>query len=652
MKKVSILLLLSAFFLSSCNGNSNSSKYVDKLPDNVEQGIILHAFGWSFSQIKENLPAINDAGYKAVQTMPIQQPKSGGADWTFFYQPVSFSIATSSPIGDKDDLKDLCDEAEKYDIDIIVDIVFNHMATDGGTDGDGLPSVDSEVETYEPYIYQNQDVCFHHSKSSSLSGSAAVTQVYPYGGLPDLNTSNEYVQQRCLSLLKECIDVGVDGFRFDAAKHIETPDDPDSPSDFWANTLEVAKEYYNKKTNKDLYAYGEILNSVDGGRDISVYTKFMHVTDNSYIGAGVSNAVLLSAHNASLAVNAAYGKNTDVTNLVTWAESHDTYTDESSHSGMKKVMREWAIVASRKDTTCLFFTRPNEDATKISIPDVGTNYFEDENIGVINRFHNRFIGAEEYQNAQDTTFYINERYSDSDAGAVIVDLALKKSGTISFTNLKDGTYYDQITANKVVIKNGQANIEFSDIGYAVLTKTNNKIRPTISINKKSQKYYRAFDVKIEIANGTSMSYIIDNGNEVSFTDSVTIKIGENTSVGDITTLVVKYSNGEYETSRTYQYEKVYIIEDVFNVINLKENYLTDYELYIWSWTSSSKYSQDYTWNDEHDILIIDNASSYKGFLLVIFKKDYVPAKTDTWESPLKQTGDIDPSADFYDAINF
>ena len=34
------------------------------------------------------------------------------------------------------------------------------------------------------------------------------------------------------ALLKECIDAGIDGFRFDAAKHIETPEDPNFASSF------------------------------------------------------------------------------------------------------------------------------------------------------------------------------------------------------------------------------------------------------------------------------------------------------------------------------------------------------------------------------------------------------------------------------------
>ena len=655
MKKTTLLLLLASLTLVGCkfgSGKNQSSeekkeKYVDVLPTQTESGVILHAFGWSFNQIKESLPSIVDAGYKAVQTMPVQQPKSGGADWTFFYQPVSFSVANSSPIGNKQDLTDLCTEAEKVGVDIIVDIVFNHLATNGGKDDAGYPVVDEEVDQYEHYIYANQNECFHHNKTAT--GSGAITQYYPYGNLPDLNTANSHVQERAYSLLKECIDCGVDGFRFDAAKHIETSKDPDYPSDFWDNTLVKAQKYYRDLHNRELYAYGEILNEVGGNRELSYYTDMMHVTDNSYIG-GISTAVLTSKQGQK-AVDTAYSRDTDVKNLVTWVESHDTYADEDAHTGNKKLMRMWAIVAGRKDATNLFFARPREGVSKIPMGEIGSTDYEDEHFAVVNRFHNRFIGANEYQNAQNTNFYINERYSDKDAGAIIVDLALKGKGDFSFTHLKDGTYYDQITAKEVVISGGHAHIDFDSVGVAVLTDTNNKIRPTITVDKKSQKYVSSIAVNISITNATTMSYQIDNGNEVSFTDKVKVTIGSSAKAGDKTVLKVNYSNGEYSTSRTYTYEKLEVIEGKFNVLNLNEAYLTDYELYIWSW-SPSRYSRDYTWNADKHILIIDKASTYTGFLLVIFEKGKAPAKNDEWSAPLKQTGDIDPSAGFFDATYF
>ena len=94
--------------------------------------------------------------------------------------------------------------------------------------------------------------------------------------MPDLNTSNSYVQSRVLGLLEECIDLGVDGFRFAAAKHIELPSDTSSScaSDFWPTVINGIDDY----TDNDLYCYGEILNSA--GTDITNYTQYLDVTDN------------------------------------------------------------------------------------------------------------------------------------------------------------------------------------------------------------------------------------------------------------------------------------------------------------------------------------------------------------------------------------
>ena len=202
--------------------------YVEKLPAKSSDGTTFHAFCWTFNQIKENLPYLADSGFKNVLTMPVQQPKNGGSSWWSYYQPLSFSIADNSAIGTKEELKSLCEEAEKYDISILVDVVANHLANinDDELEADGTPKVAPSVESYEPVLYRNRNenvdgvngITFHHNPHAT--GSGAETQVYPYGNLPDLNTENPYVQERVLSLLKECIDVGVDGFRCDAAKHI------------------------------------------------------------------------------------------------------------------------------------------------------------------------------------------------------------------------------------------------------------------------------------------------------------------------------------------------------------------------------------------------------------------------------------------------
>ena len=656
--KAKLLFFLLPFLLIGCNSNEEGNEeiqpgdgYVDVLPSSNEEGIILHAFNWKYEDIKNNLEAIKNAGYKMVQTSPVQQPKSGGARWEFFYQPVSFSIADSSPLGSKQDLKDLCDAAENEGISIICDIVFNHLATDGGKDANGLPTIDPEIENYEPYIYAHQDECFHHYKANDVSGSGNVTMYYP--GLPDLNTANEKVQERSLALLKECIDVGVDGFRFDAAKHIETPEDPNYPSNFWVNTLEVAKTYYQEKTNNNLFVYGEILNDVDGGRDLSLYTKYMKVTDNGYIGSGVFNAAALRAKDASLAVKAQYGKK-PANKIVTWVESHDTFTtDGYKYLGLdeERVARMWAIVASRKDTNSLFFARTDAG---FSVAQVSSYEFERELIGAVNRFHNRFIGSEEYQNAQEEHFYINERYNENDQGAVIVSLALEASKKLSFTNLPDGFYFDQITGQQVHIKKHKATIDFDSSGISVLTKTNNAPRASIKASKYGGKYYKPFELTLNVKNATEAYYQIDDGEKVTFANEAKVSIGQNKNPEDITKVYVYATNGEFVTTKTFEFEKLFLIDGYFNVINFNKDYLTDYTLYLWTWgDNGSLYTQTYSYNEEHQILLVSDVNDKVGFLLALFEKDLIISNTKVWQTPLKQTADIYPnSMEYFDASSF
>ena len=45
------------------------------LPDTIEEGAILHCWCWSYNTIKDNLPQIAAAGFKTVQTSPVQRPK-------------------------------------------------------------------------------------------------------------------------------------------------------------------------------------------------------------------------------------------------------------------------------------------------------------------------------------------------------------------------------------------------------------------------------------------------------------------------------------------------------------------------------------------------------------------------------------------------
>lgn len=655
-KRVLISLVLFALGMSSCGSTpleETPDGYVDVLPTNSESAIILQAFDWSFSQIEENIPALAQAGFKVVQTSPVQQPKNGGVSWWSLYQPVSFSIAASSPLGTKDDLESLCETAETYDIDIICDIVFNHMATisDTSKEPDGTPTVSPEVNTYEPDIYEHRNdsgssATFHHNINAQ--GSGAVTQVYSYGNLPDLNTANPVVQARALSLLKECIDVGVDGFRFDAAKHIETPNDPQYSSDFWPNVVDEAKTYYNEQTGKDLFAYGEILNDVDGGRTIDLYTPYLKVTDNTYIGQIVAGS---ASADAETVINANYGKNTATENLVAWVESHDTYITASSHSGELRTAQRWAVMASRKDLNCSFLARPDESLT---VGSIGSYHFEAPIIGCINNFHNRFIGYEESLSS-DGSVFINERFNEENGGAVIIDFAGASTKTIQLPNLKSGVYYNQLTKEAITVNKGKAKVTFDSSGIIVLTMSKHLNRPTIEISNRGGSFVDSLQVDLEVNHASESYYQINGGTAISFELTKSIILGDVVDENNQITLFVSASNDEFSISKTFVYTKIELVnEDLFNVVNLDSKYYTDYELYYWAWPSSgtSSWLKNYT-IDSGVVLIDFSDTNYVGFLLATFPKGYTINDIHTWNNNvIKQTGDISVSDQFYNASNF
>ena len=306
------------------------------IQENVQDGVILHAFNWSYNSIKENLPAIAAAGYSTVQTSPVQQPKDFSAStdvagqWWKLYQPVSMQIAQKSWLGTKAELTALCSEADKYGIKIICDIVSNHFGN--LSEQAGANSLSDQVATYQPDFYNNKSSYFRSNNFNADDSSIQKTVQGHVSNCPDLNTGNSNVQQAALNLLKECIDCGVDGFRFDAAKHIETPDDGSYASDYWPNISTAAKNYYSQKNGgKSLFIYGEILNTPGNSRSFGSYTKYINVTDSS-TGDNITAAV--KNGNASGAARKNYSSSLKANQVVLWAESHDTFEGSSGNTSI------------------------------------------------------------------------------------------------------------------------------------------------------------------------------------------------------------------------------------------------------------------------------------------------------------------------------
>ncbi|MBR0207868.1 MAG: hypothetical protein IJQ43_03115 [Oscillospiraceae bacterium] len=620
-------------------GKDFPDSYVDALPERAEDGLTLHAFNWTYNEVRDNLEGIRNAGFKNVLLMPVQQPKDGGAAWWAFYQPLSFSIGESSALGTKDELIALCDEAEALGICILADIVVNHMANIGEDvkEPDGTPTVYPGVQDYEPRIYLNRNedtdgtgVTFHHNRGAK--GTGADTQFYAYGNLPDLDTSNPYVQERILSLLKECIDAGIDGFRFDAAKHIETASDADYPSDFWENTLEQAKLYYREKTGNELYAYGEILNS-PAGRSLSSYTRYMRITDDGF-AAQFKN--VFSAKDPSKILNADL-KTADPSELIAWVESHDEYVSSNTHYSDVRVAKYWSVIAAKKDLGGLYLARPTEELT---VGKIGSYAFESEYVAVSNRFHNRFYDADSYESVSGSC-YVNEKIAPDDQGVLILNVGefeSDQSVLVSLPHLEDGNYYDALTGAKVTVFDHAAELFFDPSGIAILTRTRDT-HPQFDLSERGCSYAGSKEITLTARNCDEAYYYFNGDRSETWPIDGTVSIRlEEHAVDGRTELGVMLRKGVNVTEQSFRYQQIPLVEGAFNILNLSDKYLNgEYELYIWSWPSNS-WSRNYEIRD--GVMLVDTAGM-AGFLIAVFEKGYEIPNPNKWDSHvIKQSIDI------------
>ena len=599
-KKIASLVVASALLTSSFAAiTSVNAAEVDSaqtasadstLRDKVGDGVMLHAFNWSYNTIKENLPAIAAAGYTTVQTSPVQQPKdystSGDVtgQWWKLYQPISFHIAEKSWLGTKDDLKSLCDEADKYGIKIICDIVSNHIAN---ADEDRPETVSNQVKKYEPEFYKKRRTYTRTYKGDANDSSVQAVVQGHVSKCPDLVTNDTAVQGYIINLLKECIDCGVDGFRFDAAKHIETEDDGEYASDYWKNITTSASSYYTQKTGDDLYIYGEILNNCGADRSYSSYTKYINVTDNKTGDAVLYN---VTKGKASTATNAKYKSGVAASNAVLWAESHDTYEGNSGSSGFsntagisdENVVKAWAIVASRKDSTALFFARPGT-ALMGNISTDST--YKSTAVSEINKFHNLFVGQSEKLGSSGDIAYVARGTS----GIVLSNCnGTNASVSISGTGLADGKYTDTVSGAEFTVANGVLTGSIGNTGVAVVY--NGTTTPK-AINSVESGSFRGdtMTLTLGLENATSGTYCLDDSTPVKFTGTTSIRIGSDYKPGETITLTVTATDGVKTSSMVYKYTKstaqesgVYVF---FNPAN-KKGWSAPYQVYIYDETTN------------------------------------------------------------------
>lgn len=552
---LSALMAVSAFSFSTAavtteavqtSGSTQTNPY--GLTENINEGVILHAWCWSFNTIKENLPKIAEAGFTSVQTSPINECKvgdnggmelMGNGKWYYHYQPTLYAIGNYQ-LGTLEEFKALCSEADKYGIHIIVDVVANHCTSD--------------YNAISPTIKNIPGGAFHESFGIGDYNNRYQCTQGELLNLKDLNTQNVYVQNMILNYLKDCVAAGASGFRYDAAKHIELPDEKpengkDFSSDFWPVILNNGSEFQ----------YGEILQ--DKGSRTADYAEYMSVTASSY-GSVIRSAAKDDKFNAAnLTDYRSDGAPND--KLVTWVESHDNYTGDGTWSQLDNldIRQAWAVIAARGETTPLFFNRPAGSSTtnqwgENRIGAAGDDNYCHPEVVAVNQFRNAMVGLPDKLSnptGSDSLLMI-ERGS---AGAVIINASDSDVELNCTTDVADGTYSDEANGGIFDVTGGKLSGTVRANSIAVIYNSTLVKQPVVSISQNGGDFRGTLTLTLTARNTTESTYKIGNNTAVPFVSGDKITIGADMAENSTVDIVLFGKNNEGDTTtKTYTFKKL------------------------------------------------------------------------------------------------
>lgn len=232
------------------------------------RNVTLHAFNWRYTDILDHLDEIQAAGYGAILVPPILYSDPNGDQWWQRYQPKDYRVLLSH-LGGKRDLEQLitaCHEATPR-LNVYADLVINHMANEARVDRLNFPG-EAELARYQDESALYEENRLYGDLSEGLFSPQDFNQVgeidghewsdreavqfQNLSGLPDLKDS-EWVRSQQLAMVKALVDMGFDGFRIDAIKHI---------------TEGMIDNLVDHADLRDRFWFGEVLTGGDRDEDV------------------------------------------------------------------------------------------------------------------------------------------------------------------------------------------------------------------------------------------------------------------------------------------------------------------------------------------------------------------------------------------------
>ena len=419
--------------------------------------VILHAFDWKLSDISSRAEPIAEIGFGAVLIPPPLYSYVNGTDWWQRYQPKDYRILRSY-LGHKDDILKIISSLHAAGLKVYADIVFNHMANEKSfPDRQGDPynfPGQAELERYrsdrssfeEDRLYGNLDDGLFSPMDFNPQGDITnwedpenVEDKW-LNGLPDLHL-NPWVVSQQRECLRQLNDLGFDGYRVDAMKHLP---------------IEHIREVFQTDDLKDKYVFGETLTFNDQ-EDATFLWPIIHETTfpcyDFPLQETMREAFAYGGSLRSLVNPASVGKALDWSRAVTVTVTHDIPNNDGFRGMLMNSQDEFlanVYIMCRDGGVPLVYSDNNQSAAKYPEDrDRWADSYKRPDILAMIRFHNAVHGSQQRSLYEEDGFYI---FARGDSGIVAINKTDQwQSVSVQTNGLRRGKYKCTLYGNEITI---------------------------------------------------------------------------------------------------------------------------------------------------------------------------------------------------------
>jgi alpha-amylase len=293
MLRTTLVFLLGFGLAFSCTTSEPAME--NAWPHGVKYEIFVLAFAdgnadgkGDLKGLTEKLDYVQELGVNGIWLMPIMPSPS------YHKYDVSDYKNIHPDYGTLEDFKKMTEESHKRGIHVIIDLVLNHTATNHPWFESATKGKDSPYRDY--YVWADKDsIQDQISKKEITLDSDNIRQWHEVNGdstaehyygffsshMPDLNFDNQKVRDEMVDVARFWIEeMKVDGFRFDAARHIYPDDRAHDNHQFWI--------WYREqliKIKPDIYMVGEVYST--DRNEVSPFAKGLPALFNFDLGSNV-----------------------------------------------------------------------------------------------------------------------------------------------------------------------------------------------------------------------------------------------------------------------------------------------------------------------------------------------------------------------------